>query len=113
MAHSSELRWTGAQASIADASRTTLNALNTAEEVYQELNEVYQYAGGTDQLVADQLFLDIITSEARNPAVANSEEVARVTDLKAAIQALHQLWQTMTNVAVTQADRAALLRRMS
>ena len=113
MAHSSEMRWVGAQASIADASRITLKALSDAEETYQDLNEVYQFAGGTDQLMADQLFRDIIESEARLPAVATATEVAQVTDLKVAILALHQLWQAMTNVAVTQDDRAALLRRMS
>ena len=113
MAHSSEMRWIGAQAAIADAASTALSTLDDAEAVYQDLNEVYQYAGGTDQLVADQLYLDIITSEARSPAVASPAEVAKVTDLKLAILALHQLWQAMTNVSVIQADRAALLRRMS
>ena len=113
MAHSSEMRWVGAQAAIADAANGTLKALNNAEETYQDLNEVYQFSGGTDQLMADQLFLDIIVDEARSPAVANIAEVARVTDLRLAIQALHQLWEAMTNVLVTQADRAALLRRLS
>ncbi len=113
MAHSSQMRWVGAQAVIEDAARTTLSALNNAEEVYQELNEVYQFTGSTDQFMADQLFADIIASEARNPAEANTEEVARVADLKAAILSLHQLWQAMNNVATSQEDRTALLRRLS
>ena len=113
MAHSSETTWGDAGLSIAKASKAALAALGDAEDVYQELNEVYAYAGGTDQLMADLLFSDLIADEQRNPAVASTEEVEKVMDLRAAIQALHQLYQAMNNVATTTADRAALLRRMA
>ena len=44
---------------------------------------------------------------------ASAEEVAKVTDLRAAITALHDLYQAMNDGVVSQADRAADLRRMS
>lgn len=113
MAHSSELRWVGASAMVAQAALSTLQSLNKSEEIYQELLEVFTYVGATDQLLADQFFAEIIADEARDPAEANSVEVSLVTDLKSAIVALHELYQAMNNIAITQADRATDLRRMS
>lgn len=113
MSHSSEMRWEEAAAIISNAAGGTLTALNNAEENYLELTEVYTFAGSTDQLMADLLFADDISAEARNPAVATAAEVAKVADLKAAIQALHQLWQGLNDVSITQVDRAIILRRMS
>lgn len=113
MAHSSELRWEAAQQIIATAAYSVLQGLNNAEEAYQELFEVYQYAGGTDQLMADQLFQDINGALEPPVAVATPEQVALVTDLRQAIQALHDLYLAANNTAVATEDRAALLRRMS
>ena len=113
MAHSSELRWQGAADAVASQAFQTLRALNDAEQTYQDLLEAYNYAGGTDQLFADLLYADVIESEARNPAEATTEEVAKVADLRQAIQALHELYQAADNVAVAQEDRLSQLRRMS
>lgn len=44
---------------------------------------------------------------------ANTAEVAQVTDLRLAIQALHELHQTADNVVTAQGDRYAAMRRMS
>ena len=44
---------------------------------------------------------------------ANAIEVEKTQAAIDATVALHELYQAMTNVAVTQADRAAALRRMS
>ena len=104
MAHSSELRWSGAQAAVSQGALATLQTLGASEEVYLDLLEAYTFAGGTDQLFADQLFA---------AAPATVEQVAQVTDLKAAIVALHELYGAMTNVITPTEDRAALLRRMS
>lgn len=111
MAHSSDLRWEQAANQVSARAAQTLAELREAEEVYQELLEAYNFAGGTDQLFADQLFVNEIL--ARSETTANAEEVSKVTDLRLAITALHQLYQCLTNVAVTQADRATNLRRMS
>jgi hypothetical protein len=107
MAHSSKLLYDEAEQMVADRAQQTLRALQDAEEVYQDLLEVFQYSGGTDQLFADQLFQDV------QAPPAPADQVAMVADLRAAIVALHELYQAMTNVAVTTADREADLRRMS
>jgi len=113
MAHSSEMRWVGASAMVAQAALAAIQSLNTAEEIYQELFEVFTYVGATNQLLADQFFTEIIAEETRSPAEANAAEVALVADLKSAIVSLHELYQALNNVAVSQSDRATDLRRMS
>jgi hypothetical protein len=107
------MRWQNAAGFVATAAANTLNALNSAEEIYQELLEIYNYSGATDQLMADLLFADVIAAEARNPAVATVEEVAKVTDVRLAIQALHDLHLALDNNALTADDRGTKLRRMS
>lgn len=128
--HTSEKRWRSNQgqdsgAGVSEIVKTScimaLDSLSQAEIMYQDMLELYQYAGGTAQLLADQLFYeDWSVRESDpigNPGVldteANAAEVAKTTDLIAAATALHELYQAMTNVAVTQSDRAAALRRMS
>jgi hypothetical protein len=128
--HSSEKRWrnnmnpdsgNGVSELIADSCQTVLRGLEEAESIYLELLEVYQYTGGTAQALADQLFYeDWSVRESDpigNPGVldtqANAIEVEKAQAAIDAVTALHQLYQAMTNVAVTQADRAASLRRMS
>lgn len=104
MAHSSEMRWAEAAQKVANAASLTIDSLNIAENSYQELLEVYNYAGGTDQTMADMLF---------EVPTADAGQVAMVADLRLCITALHELYQALNNVTITQADRAALLRRMS
>ncbi len=121
MAHSSELRWAGASAMVSQAALNTLQTLNSSEEIYQELLEVFNFVGGTDQLLADQFFFEIWSGRESdpdgNPGVldtqANAAEVSLVADLKTAIVALHELYLSLTNGVVVQADRATDLRRMS
>lgn len=103
MAHSSEMVWSDAAGRVALAAQQTMAALQAAEEVYQDLLEVYNYTGATDQDMANQLF---------EVTAAPAEQIAKVTDLRLAITALHELYQAMTNVAISQADRTAPLRRM-
>lgn len=103
MAHSSEMTWSDAAGRVALSAQSTMAALQAAEEIYQDLFEVYNYTGATDQSMANQLF-EVTT--------ADSTQVAKVTDLRLAITALHELYQAMTNVAISQADRTAPLRRM-
>ena len=128
--HTSEKRWrnnmtqdSGKGVSVLISARATelIEALNRAEDLYLELQEVYAYTGGTAQLLADQLFYeDWINRESDpigNPGVfdteANATEVAKAQAAIDAVTAMHQLYQAADNVAVTQDDRFAALRRMS
>ena len=90
-----------------------------SEESYQNLIEFHTFVGSTAQLLADQLFFEdwSIRTSPDSPndleTQANAEEVAKVQDAIDAMTAIHELFQAATNVAVTQKDRIADLRRMS
>ena len=128
--HTSEKRWrsnqtndsgTGVSDYIEESCYGILRTLEEAENKYQELLELYQYCGATAQGLADQLFYeDWSVRESDpigNPGVldtqANAIEVEKAQAAIDAATAMHELYQAMTNVAVTQSDRAAELRRMS
>jgi hypothetical protein len=128
--HTSEKRWRNNQTNdsglgvstlVTESANGVLNALTEAENKYQDLQELYAFAGGTAQLLADQLFFENWTSRESDPignpgvldAQANSTEVAKATDLINAVTAMHELYQAATNVAVAQEDRFAQLRRMT
>lgn len=138
MPHSSEKRWRdnqtqfsgrGVANEVSQICERLILELTNAEALYNELLELYQYAGSlgspnlasTAQGLANQLFYeDWVTRESDpigNPGVldteANAEEVAKAQDLINAVTAMHQLYQAADNVSVTQADRFASLRRMS
>ena len=119
--HSSEKRWrnnmnpdsgVGVSELVSNSSETVLRSLEEAEALYQELLELFQYAGGTAQLLADQLFYED-WSVREGDTQANTVEVEKTQAAIDATTALHELYQAMTNVAVAQEDRAAALRRMS
>jgi len=119
--HTSEKRWDdiavgnkryqGISRRASDSVNSLITTLNGVEEAYQQMQEIYTYAGGTDQLLADLLFTEDIAE--RGDSVANAAEVAKATDLVAAMSAAHQIYQAADNVAVTQSDRFSALRRMS
>jgi len=126
--HSSEKRWDknrfgdlGIGEVVKDSAKQMVFAMNMIEESYQDLLELWSFAGNTDQLVADQLFFEIwsirVSDPIGNPGVidtqANSTEVEQVADAKATMLALHQLYQAMTNVVIAQDDRLAKIRRMT
>ena len=123
--HTSEKRWRetrdpvtgqiyeGISERAAAIARDLVTTLTLVEEGYQELLEIYQYAGNTDQGLAELLFKEDIALRESPNNVVSAEEIAKCADLIAAMQAAHQLYQCGTNVAVTQSDRFALLRRMS
>lgn len=119
--HSSEKRWIEVSASVSDIASRTMATLVESENIYQDLVELWGFAGSTDQLLADQLFFEVWTVRESdpigNPGVldteANAEEVGRVTDARAAAAAVHQLFEALTNIATTQADRITTLRRMT
>ena len=126
--HTSEKRWRTNQGSqqgvseiVSGSCEQIITALNTSEAAYDELLELYQYCGGTTQGLADQLFYeDWVSRESDpigNPGVldteANALEVEKAQAAIDATTAMHELYQAMTNVAVVQEDRIAVLRRMS
>lgn len=122
MAHSSEKRWRmgmnpeapNAEGVATQASAVCdlmMQAFTQGEAAFAEMQELYTYAGGTIQLLADLLFKEDI--EARAESVANAAEVAKVQDAFDAITALHELYQCADNQIVAQEDRLAQLRRMT
>ena len=128
--HTSEKRWRNNQTNesglgvselVTESCNGVLRGLEEAEMKYLDMLELYTYAGGTAQLLADQLFYeDWITRETDpigNPGVldteANATEVAKTTDLINAVTAMHEIYQAANNVIVAQEDRFAQLRRMS
>lgn len=112
MSHTSEKRWQQLSADAGVQCDKVLDALLEAEEIYQRMQEVYTYAGGTNADLAELLFTEEIAARSSPNNVASAEEIAKAGDLIAAMQALHQLYQAADNVAVTQADRLTPMRRM-
>ncbi len=126
--HTVEKRWdqnrfadAGIGQLVRDAAVNTVEHLTSSENLYQDLVELWAFAGGTDQAVANQLFFEIwstrVSDPIGNPGVldteANSVEVAVVSDAKAAMLATHELYEAMTNQVTVTKDRIATLRRMT
>jgi len=128
--HTSEKRWRsnqtqdagdGVSTQISIQSNEVIRVLTNAEALYLEMLEIYQFAGGTAQGLADQLFYeDWSVRESDpigNPGVldtqANATEVAMAQAAIDAVTAMHEIYQAANNVAVVQEDRLAQLRRMS
>jgi len=103
MAHTSEKRWEDINHSIGNISGEMLEVLMKGEETYQQLLELWAFAGGTDQAVADLLF----------NTTADATQVIMVSDAKAALTSIHELWQAANNVVVSQENRSDKLRRMT
>ena len=116
MGHTIAKRWQGTgrepgiEQQVSTISTTLRDSLIQGEEAYQQLQELYAYAGSTIQLLADQLFFE--DWNARQEAQANAEEVAKTQDAFDAVTAVHELYQAASNVAVAQSDRLSELRRM-
>jgi len=121
MAHTSEKRWNtvrsqagtvveGVNTVVGRHAEQVLKAINDGNELYAQLLEMFTFAGGTDQLMANLLFRDEIA--ARGDTEANAEELQMATDLKDATVALNQLYLAMTGETVAAVDRASSLRRM-
>ena len=128
--HTSEWRWdsdvvnqgdTGVHRLVSGLAGSVKSGLITGEDSYQELLELHAFAGGTTQLLADQLFLEVWSTREPDPVgapgvfdtQANAEEVAKTQDSIDAMLAIHEVYEALTNVAVSQSDRMAPLRRMS
>jgi len=128
--HTSEKRWrrnqtqssgSGVSNQTQQMAKGVVDQLLSAEQLYLEMLELYQFVGNTTQGLADQLFFEDWSERESdpigNPGVldteANATEVAMAQDVVDAITAAHELYQAANNVAVPQEDRLAQLRRMS
>jgi len=56
MSHSSEKRWEEVSIQVSEAATKMVDGLLEVESKYQDLLELYSYAGGTPQAMADLLF---------------------------------------------------------
>ena len=113
MSHSSAKRWPKVEQEVEKIAAELVGVLGRANEVFEQFQEMSTFAGGTDQLLADQLYLDInkdpITGDP-NPATA--EQVAIVADAKNAMIAANDLYKAAFGDAFVVGDRLILMRRM-
>jgi hypothetical protein len=113
MSHTSEKRWGEISGEATGVVKNMIATLNLSEEAYQQMQEIYVYAGGTASDLAELLFQEDIAARSSPDNVASQEEIDKCTDLVAAMTAAHQLYQAANNITVTQDDRMTDLRRMS
>lgn len=125
MSHVSELRWGQVRDSVAQLTTDVLSALARTREMSVIMFILGVRTGGTDEGLAGQLFKDEIalrqmeadanTPEGETPPVIgpSAAEIQMVADLKDVATALFQLWQAANNEAVTTADRANTMRRIT
>lgn len=111
MAHTAEKRWAtrrsadgsqlieGVNQQVGQRAQQVVSSIQAGEELFLQLIEMWTYAGGTAQGLADQLFQDEVA--ARGDVMASPEEVAKATDLKDATVALHEMYLSMTTGVVT------------
>lgn len=89
--HVSELEWTDLADEASRQLSKLMQLLSSVEEVYQGIEDLWSFHGDLDQTVANQLF---------NETLASAAQVAKATDLRAAVTAAHN--------AYVGADKAAL-----
>jgi hypothetical protein len=114
MSHTSEKRWGNVNESVGAISGEMLNLIMRGEELYQQLLELWAFTGGTDQAIADQLFIGATGVDGGNdPLPADAEQVAMAADAKAAMVAMHEMWQFANGVDLPPVDRTDAMRRMT
>lgn len=107
MSHTSSKRWPQSEMLIGQLALNMVNSLNEGEEAYQQFIEVYQYAGGTDQGMADLLFKD-----ENQGGTASPEQVAIIADARESMQGIHDLYVAATGNDITPSNIFDALRRM-
>ena len=90
-------------------------AILAGEEYYQELLQLWTEHANDDQAVADQLWMQEILNQGDDPATtpADADMLGMTTDAKAALIAVLEIYQALTNQPPAQADRAADMRKMA
>ena len=112
MSHTSAKRWQPSEQLIGDLALSMVNSLNDGEEAYQQFIEVYQYAGGTDQGMADLLFQEINGNPDPITGTATAEQVAKVADARGTMQGIHDLYLAAEGNDITPSNIFDALRRM-
>ena len=112
MSHTSEKRWKEVSLRASAEASYLVNVLNQSEEAYQQMQEIYIYAGGSATTLAELLFKDDIALRSSPDNVVSTEEIDKASDLVNAMTAAHQLYQAANNIVITQSDRFTDLRRM-
>lgn len=90
--HTSEKRWPDVSRNVNEKARLLLESLVFGKEIFDQLNELWTFAGGTDQQVADLLFQDV--NAGNSPATATADQVQMVADAKAAMQVINAIHAT-------------------
>jgi hypothetical protein len=112
MSHTSTKRWIPAQHEIGTLASNMVKSLNEGEESYQRFIEVYQYAGGTDQGMADLLFQDENGKPDPIAGTATAEQVAIIADARETMQGIHDLYVAANGNDITPSNIFDALRRM-
>ena len=107
MAHIDGKSWNDVNTQVGDVASEVMAGVLKGEELYNQLLELWAYAGSTDQLFADKLF-----EEENGGGVATPEQVSLAIDAKTAMGAIHTLHDAIFNQPVTQKDRATDLRKL-
>ena len=111
MAHTSRKRWELVALDVSQQSQQTLELLSRNRELFLQLFEAWDYAGGTAAGFAALLFKEEV--DQRDPAEPTAAEIAMAQDLTDAVIALNGLWEYANNTPLPVAeDRAQKLRRM-
>ena len=117
MSHTSAKRWPFIEQEVSNISAELVGVLGRGEERFQQFEEIFAFAGGTDQSMADMLYQDInaVAVEANAGDIsgtATPDQVSTVTDSRAAMTSMHQLYDGANNNPMTTADRFTDFRRM-
>lgn len=110
--HTSEKRWAEVSSRTSNEVVHLISVLNNVEEQYQQMQEIYSFAGGTATTFAELLFKDDIAARSSPENVVSQDEIDMATDLIGAMTAAHQIYQAANNVTVAQSDRFTNMRRM-
>ena len=108
MSHSSETTWAEMSEKVSRVSVRTLESIQDGEEAYQIMLSKYSWSGNSDTTFANLLYYGD-----KDAVTATPGEIQATTDLREAMQAVHDLYKALTNVSVTTEDRAAILRTMA
>lgn len=129
--HTSEKRWrrnqnsvfgnAGVSELVQQLCQNMIAALDASKTAFLEMQELFNFAGGTVQTLANQLFKEDWETRVSDPEgapgvfdiQANAQELGKAQDLFDAVTALNDLHGAASNQVTTTEDRFAQLRRMS
>lgn len=108
MSHKSEKRW---EDLVSEATIMNANLLRVTEqnnEYYKQFQEVYAYCDNDLTKLANLLHMND-----KELTTATALQIQQVTDLRLSLVMHNDVYDCLNNVAVTQRDRANLLRNIT